>query len=131
FFVFYGIGEHDLFYVEILEPAGVEPAPAAQAQDAIRRYAGPGGLPGFRLVNPPAAGTLADRDATYIVYSYRDSAGIPVVEGRAFVLHGGKVVTLAFADAEALFDASVPTFNAVLESFRLMEPSGAPKVGAG
>src|SRR5690606_25786118 len=95
--------------------------PAAQAQDALRRYSGPDGLRNFRILSHPAPGKLADRDASFIVYSYTDSAGTPIVEGRAFVEYRGHVLTLAFADEARRFDDQVPLFNAVMESLTLAE----------
>jgi len=67
-----------------------------------------------------------------MVYSYTDTSGASIVEGRAFVVHEGRVYTLAFADLAGNFDGSVPTFNSVMESFRLHETARpATKPGAG
>lgn len=121
FHVFYGPGEYDLFYIELLPSTGLA-TPASLAQDAIARYSGPLGLPDFRVISQPSAGMLAGQDASFIVYSYTDS-GASIHEGRAFVLTGDTVFTLAFADAAAKFDASIPTFNAVMASLSLAQPT--------
>lgn len=131
FFVFYGTGDYDLFYVEILEPTSGTMDPAVQAQDALRRYSGPDGLPRFQVISEPAPGSLADREASFIVYSYTDGDGTPIVEGRGFVAHHGRVLTLAFADEARTFDDQVPLFNTVMESLTLAEESPAPRVGSG
>lgn len=130
FSVFYGTGDHDLFYVEILEPTSGTADPAVQAQDALRRYSGPDGLPRFQVISQPTAGSLAGTEASFIVYSYTDADGTLIVEGRAFVEHHGQVFTLAFADEARKFDGQVPLFNTVMESLTLTETPPARQVGA-
>ena len=124
FFVFYGTGDYDLFYLEVLEPASAGTA-MDQARAAAERYSGPRGLSNFALLQAPYTGQLAGKEASFMVYSYSDSTGVRMVEGRAFVVHGGKVFTLAFADVAERFDASVPTFNGVIQALRLHEPAPA------
>lgn len=125
FFVFYGPGAADLFYLEILRPTSVASTPTAVAQDAIQHYAGPDGLEDFQVITPPSDGVLANQEASFIVYTYHGGSGSQIVEGRAFALHGGLVYSLAFADSAAKFDASVPVFNQVMESLKLMQPAAA------
>lgn len=131
FFVFYGPATHDLFYLEILPPGSGTAVPAVQAQDALRRYSGPDGLRNFQVLSQPTPGTLSDKEASFIVYSYTDSDGASIVEGRAFVDHGGQVMTLAFADEASRFDNQVPVFNEVMESLTLLEVPRIPAVGTG
>lgn len=132
FFVWYGTGDYDLFYLEVLAPVASATTPAAQAQQAVARYSGPNGLDGFRLISGPGAGSLSGREASFIVYAYRDQAGTPLTEGRAFVLYEDRVVTLAFAEASSQFEGKVPQFNGILESLQLHERAGAgPGLGMG
>lgn len=131
FFVFYGPGTHDLFYLELLTPGSGTTNPAAQAQDALRRYSGPDGLRNFRVLSTPTPGSLSGKEASFIVYAYTDSDGSSMVEGRAFVDHGGQVLTLAFADEASRFDQQVPVFNDIMASLNLLEVPRIPAVGTG
>lgn len=131
-FRFYGSGAYDLFYVQFMVPASGTAAPAAQAQDLVRRFSsGPEALPGFQVVSQPAPGTLGGKEASFVVYSFSGEGGITRVEGRAFVEHRGQVLTIAFSDEASLFSDKVPVFNAVLESVVLHEAAQAPLFGAG
>lgn len=134
FALFYGPGSYDLFYVEMIGAGAVPLTPEAQARAALEQYAGRG-LSGFRIVSQPASGTLSGREASFIVYSYVDSSGIAMTEGRAFVISGSDVYTIAFADAADRFDDNVAVFNSVLNSFALTAPAspvpGAAGFGAG
>lgn len=121
FFVFFGTGDYDLFYIEILDAPAAGSTAADQAQATVSRYAGPNGLSNFGLVSAPTPGRLADKEASFIVYTYTDGSGVNIAEGRAFVVHQGKVVTLAFADEADRFNNVAPTFNRVMESLRLYE----------
>lgn len=121
FFVFYGPGELDLFYLEIIEVTKPSTTAASAAQIAIDDYYKRPSLRNFSVISPPSPGTLAGKEASFIVYSYSDQAGNSMIEGRAFVVHNGKLYTLAFADTAAQFDHSVPTFNTVMESLKLAD----------
>lgn len=127
FALFYGPGDYDLFYVEVVGPGDAALTPAAQARAALDRYAR-GELARFRVVSPPTPGTLAGRDASFVVYTYVDSAGVQVMEGRGFIIAGADVYTIAFADAADRFDEAVAVFNSVMESFQV---TGAAAASAG
>lgn len=130
FALFYGPGEHDLFYVEIVGGAAGASSAEAEARSALERYA-TGELNEFRVISPPARGTLSGREASFIVYSYTDSSGTAMTEGRGFVVADSDVYTIAFADASDRFDGGVDVFNSVLQSFRLGPAThAAPSFGA-
>lgn len=113
--VFFGPGEHDYFYLEILLAAGGAQSPADHAREAVMHYEA-GALPNFRLLSGPTDGIISQRGASFIVYTYVGSDGVSMTEGRAFVTVGTDVYTIAFADQTTRFDAQVPMFNTVMES---------------
>ncbi len=122
FVVFYGPGDYDLFYLEILELTHPQATAMDQAREAAERYSA-GGLDNFAILQQPSAGRLAGKEASFMVYAFDDSLGARIVEGRAFAIHQGKAYTLAFADVAERFDASVATFNGVMEALRLLDPA--------
>lgn len=131
-FVFYGTGDHDLLFVELVSPATPSGQPAAEAQEALRFLSGPSGPAGFQLVSAPTAGSLAGKEASFIVYGYREG-GVSLLEGRAFVQYDGRLLSVAFADEAVRFNNQVPTFNAVMQTLVLHETARpqAPAAGFG
>lgn len=120
--VFFGPGDHDYFYFEIISSAGAQ-SPAAHALEAIAHYEA-GALPNFRLLSGPVAGIISQRAASFVVYTYEGSDGVPMTEGRAIMTVGADVFSIAFADQTARFDAQVPLFNHVMDSV-LVHAGGA------
>lgn len=132
FFVFYGAGEYDFFYLEIAPLVRPGATAAEQARAAVEWYQGPDGLTDFLQLQPVSVGQLAGKEAAFVVYAYTDSFGTRLVEGQAVIIHGGAAYALVFADIPELFDANVPTFNSMMQSLRLYDPVPAASTpGAG
>lgn len=125
--VFVGSGAYDYFYVEIVPAAGADAQ--AWARDMISHYQA-GQLPEFALLNGPSAGELSGLDATFIVYSFLESPGVRVMEGRAFAVAGTELYSIAFAHQAAAFDRQVALFNAIMGSLRIGAAVSAPTTAA-
>lgn len=125
FYVFFGPGSYDLFYLEVFDLPDAGATPIDLAYDTIEYYSGPYGLEDFQIVVPPTPGELGGKPAAFLVFSDTDIDGTPIIEGRAITIHGGKELALAFADHADLFEASTPTFNAVMASLELHETASA------
>lgn len=131
FFVFYGPGEYDLFYLEILQPASPRATAMDQARAAAEHYSASGALANYTLLQAPSPGQLAGKEAGFMVYAYDDSLGARIVEGRAFVIHTDQAYSLAFADVAERFEASVSTFNRVMEALEIHDPAPLTTAGSG
>jgi len=83
--VFYGSGEDELLYFEVLENVLAESSEAF-ATAALEFYAAPGGLPGFELVENLSAVEVDGVVGARCVYTYKDGKDRLLWEERIFLL---------------------------------------------
>ncbi len=125
--VFFGTGEHDVFYVEVARTTAA--SALAAARDLVARFSGPNGLRNFQVLEGPGEGQLAGQSAAFLVYAYADQNGTALKEGRGLLVVGQELYSLTFTDTPERFDANVAAFNQVLSTFQLT--AAPPRFGLG
>lgn len=83
--VFYGQGDSDLLYFELLCNVGDQTA-LDFAQRSLKLYGEPGGLPHFELHQPPEPVLVGGAEGVLCVYSYKPERGSLLWEQRVFLI---------------------------------------------
>ncbi len=99
--VFYGAGEHDLLYFEMLENV-LDQSAEDFGRRALQLYADLGGLQKFMLVEPLSVLEVGGLDGVKCTYTYKDAAGTALWEKRIFFVlpeNRGFSITLAGSGA--------------------------------
>ncbi|HHY15258.1 MAG TPA: hypothetical protein GX521_04190 [Firmicutes bacterium] len=103
--VFYGAGEYDLLYFELLENV-CDRSAGDFGRRALQLYAAAGGLRQFELLEPLSPVEVGGLDGVKCTYIYKDAAGTFLREERVFfILPGRRGFSLALAGPKAAVDS--------------------------
>jgi hypothetical protein len=73
---------------------------------------------GFRLLNSSST-TLAGLPAHMIVYSFTDESQTPLENLQVWTIKDGMAYVITYGGTPEEFDSSLPTFQSVMDSFRI------------
>ena len=116
--VFYGPGNYNLVYFEVLEPVTYEDA-VEYLYYALSHLKGPGGLESFQMEEGPEQAMLQGVAGASAAYSYKASSGHRQFELRVIALLGeDQAVSITFSDEQGSFAATKEALAVVLEEWR-------------
>ncbi|MGI6149165.1 MAG: hypothetical protein GX195_07715 [Firmicutes bacterium] len=116
--VFYGPGNHNLVYFEILEPVTYSDA-GAFLDYVATMLAGPGGLEGFQIEEGPKECIFHAEEAASVTYSFKAGGGHRQKEYRLIVLVGeNRAVSITISDAQESFAATKLALETVFTEWR-------------
>jgi len=116
--VFYGEGDHDLLYFEILSTVG-DDSLRDWAERSLRLYGEPGGLANFQVKMPLVEVSVGGQKGLSCAYTYKDTRGNTLWEYRIFVLLPGKQgFSMALASDESWVREDPPLLEDILRNWR-------------